>query len=286
MIKLIATDLDGTLLYPKKKLKLIIKKNIEFLQDYINDGNRVVVVSGRNFPIAKRLMKKLKTRIDMIACNGSAIFEDGKIVSEYPISYENIIKIYQENINNKDIISWIFMTDKSNMIIVPNKKNIFFHLGYRLGMILQFKYQGNYLFGEKYFLEMLKNKEEKIYKAMCIYGLGKKGVEKATKFLPIMNEKYGNTFEIVQSHESLEFMNKGINKASGLLEYIDNNNININEVAVVGDSGNDVPLFEIFPHSFVMMQARKEVKNKANTIINGVYEIKEYLNNKKIKKIE
>lgn len=278
MIKLIATDLDGTLLYPKKKIKLVIKKNIQFLQDYINDGNRVVVVSGRNFPIAKRLMKKLKARIDMIACNGSVIFQDGKIASEFPLKYDEVIKIYQDNINNKDIISWIFMTDKSNMIIVPNKKNLLFNLAYRLGMIMQFKYQGNYLFGEKYFLDRLKKQEEKIYKAMCIYGLGEKGVKKATKFLPQMKEKYGDSFEILQSHESLEFMNKGINKATALLEYIAQNNISLNEVAVVGDSGNDVPLFEIFPNSFVMMQANKEVKNKANTTIKGVYEIKKYLN--------
>lgn len=277
MIKLIATDLDGTLFYPKRRIKLLIKKNIEFLQDYINQGNKVVLVSGRNFQIAHRIIKKLKAQIDMIACNGSLLFQNGKIVIDNPMNHNDVKNMYEENLNNKDILSWIFMTDKNNMIIVPNGMNFIFTVAYRLGLIMQFKYRGSYLFGKKHVLKMLDNSNERIYKAMCIFGLGNKGIKKALINLDIMKAKYGEKFEIFQSHESLEFMNKGVNKATCLLKYIESENIQINEVAVVGDSGNDVPLFDVFPNSFVMEQAREEVKQKANNVIKGVYALEEYI---------
>lgn len=277
MIKLIATDLDGTLFYPKKRIRLLIKKNINFLQEYVNSGNKVVLVTGRNFHIIHRIMKRVKTKLDMIACNGSVVYKDNQIIVENPIDHEDVKRIYEDNFNNKEIISWIIMTDKNNMIIVPNKMNFIVTAFYRIGMIFQLKYRGNYKFGKKHLLKVLNNKDEKIYKAMCIYGLGKRGVKKATKAMPSLIEKYGDTFEVCQSHESLELMNKGVNKATCLLDYIKDINVKIDEVAVVGDSGNDIPLFEVFPNSFVMSQAHPDVKRKANNVVEGVYALKEHI---------
>ena len=94
---------------------------------------------------------------------------------------------------------------------------------------------------------------------------------------PKLLEKYGNVFEMYQSHESIELMNKGVNKATSLLKYIDRINLDINEVAVVGDSGNDVPLFQVFPNSFVMEQAHDDVKSHAKTEIIGVYALHKYI---------
>ncbi len=278
MIKLIATDLDGTLFYPKKKIKLLIKRNILFLRNFIEEGNKVVLVSGRNYQIADRINKKLKTSVDMIACNGSVVYKNSKIIEDSPMNHDNVKKLYLDNLDNKEIISWIFMTDQNNMILVPNKMGLFMTICYRIGMIFQFRYRGKYQFGKKHFFKMLKKQDQKIYKAMCIFGLGQKGIKKAANAIVGMKVRYGDKFEIFQSSESLEFMNKGVNKATCLLSYIEQENLSINEVAVVGDSGNDVPLFETFPNSFVMAQAEEDVKVKANTIIKGVYELENHFN--------
>ena len=116
MIKLIATDLDGTLFYPKKKIKLLIKKNIKFLKNYIESGNRVILVSGRNFHIVERIKRKLKNNVDMLACNGSALYKDGEVIEDSPMSHDDVKRLYEDNLENKNIISWIYMTDKHNMI--------------------------------------------------------------------------------------------------------------------------------------------------------------------------
>ena len=52
MIKLLATDLDGTLFYPKRKFTLMTRKNAKFLKDFYNAGGKVMLVTGRNYNIA------------------------------------------------------------------------------------------------------------------------------------------------------------------------------------------------------------------------------------------
>lgn len=56
MKKLLAVDLDGTLFYPQRRFALMTRKNLKFLKDFIADGNEVVVATGRNC----RMLKKLK----------------------------------------------------------------------------------------------------------------------------------------------------------------------------------------------------------------------------------
>ena len=54
-------------------------------------------------------------------------------------------------------------------------------------------------------------------------------------------------------------------------------NINYDEVAVVGDSGNDIPLFENFENSFVMAQAPEEVKQKAKVRLKSFNDLSNYI---------
>ena len=47
MGKVIATDLDGTLFYPKRRVRMIKSKSLKFLRRHIDNGGRLVLVSGR-----------------------------------------------------------------------------------------------------------------------------------------------------------------------------------------------------------------------------------------------
>ena len=124
---------------------------------------------------------------------------------------------------------------------------------------------------------MIENENARIYKVMAIYGLGKKATEKARIASKKFGEDLKNSFEVMWSTESIEFMNKGINKARALEKLIQELGIDKEEVAVIGDSGNDVPLFESFPNSFVMSHAHEEVKKKANVVIDGFYCLEKYI---------
>ena len=47
-MKILATDLDGTLFYPKDKKEMICKENLTFIRDFIDQGNKLVIVTGRS----------------------------------------------------------------------------------------------------------------------------------------------------------------------------------------------------------------------------------------------
>ena len=56
MSKLIAIDLDGTLFYPKKRIKLVSKENIRFLKWAKANGHEVVFVTSRNRQFVEKVL--------------------------------------------------------------------------------------------------------------------------------------------------------------------------------------------------------------------------------------
>ena len=279
MIKLIATDLDGTLFYPKKKIRLLTRHNKKFLTGYVKSGNKLCLVSGRNYPIANRIIHKIHANIDMIACNGAVIYQNGVVTKETPLDINLVKKLYEDNLNNELISSWIFMTNKHNMIIVPNGMGSIMKVGYRIGMIFQFRFHGAFLFGKRFWKKEMNDPNIKIYKAMAIYGLGNKAIEKARVESIKYQEEFKDTFSVCWSRESIEFMNKAVNKAIALKEVVAAYGYKDSEIAVVGDSGNDVPLFQSYENSFVMAQAHTDVKQYAHYEIEQVYNLENYIYN-------
>ena len=67
-----------------------------------------------------------------------------------------------------------------------------------------------------------------------------------------------------------------VNKAVVLKQVLDHYHIKEDEVMVVGDSGNDVPLFNNFPNSFVTKHAPEEVKKQAKYVVESVADLKSY----------
>lgn len=277
MIKFIATDLDGTLFYPKRRIKLLTKRNRNFIKQYISEGNEVALVSGRNHFISKRIQKKIKSSIDMVACNGSVVYRGNNLLVDFPMDHKQVYDFYLKNKKNKKILTWIVMTDQDNMIVVHNSLSSFLRVIYRLALLFQFRYNGKCKFGHRRFKKMIDNQNVKIYKVMAIYGLGKKAMERARLAAKDLANEYKNEFEVMWSKESVEIMNRGVNKASSLNYLINELGISKEDVAVVGDSGNDLPLFESFPNSFVMSHAHDEIKDKAKVEIDGFYCLEKYV---------
>ena len=105
--------------------------------------------------------------------------------------------------------------------------------------------------------------------------------EKKEKLAQAMTDEYLNIvngyLEATWSGEAIEFMKKGVSKANALKKLIDVLKLERNEVAVIGDSGNDVSMFKEFEHSFVMSHAPEEIKKFASTVVDNVYDLKNYI---------
>ena len=59
-VKLIATDLDGTLFYPKKRSHMVTKENRAFIHRFVGDGGRILLVTGRNAYFGEKVVEAEK----------------------------------------------------------------------------------------------------------------------------------------------------------------------------------------------------------------------------------
>jgi len=84
----------------------------------------------------------------------------------------------------------------------------------------------------------------------------------------------------------LEITSIKANKAITLKEYIKLNNIKEDEVAIVGDSENDIPLFDNFNNSFAMANGDERVLKLAKHIVNKVSDIRPFVLDKDNKLIK
>ena len=279
MIRAIATDLDGTLFYPKRRFRLISSANKQFIRNASADGKEIILVTGRNLFAPKKVDRKfaLKENISIVSCNGARVLYHGKEIYEKHIDKEKALKLYHFLSNCKEMKTLMMFTSDRHMFVDSSGLTPLCRFIGFLGMSFQGAYYEPFIIGKKKMLDMILNPEIKIYKIMPWFGLGKKGVDTARRVIEEFKKEFKDDFEMWFSGSAIEIMEKGINKAESLKKILEISNINHDEVAVVGDSGNDIPLFENFENSFVMPNAPEEVKQKAKVRLESFVDLTNYI---------
>lgn len=93
MIKLIASDMDGTLLNDRKELP---GDFFEVFDELERRGIKFTVASGRSFDAVAHLFpEEYRTRLDFICDNGANVIHEGKQVSVTPLdrpTFEQLIR--------------------------------------------------------------------------------------------------------------------------------------------------------------------------------------------------
>ena len=79
MIKLIASDLDGTLLH--NGAQKLTPRAIELIHELTQKGVHFVAASGRQYDNERRLFSEIKDEISYIGENGSICIHQGKVIS-------------------------------------------------------------------------------------------------------------------------------------------------------------------------------------------------------------
>lgn len=276
MAKILVTDLDGTLFYPKKRLGLIGKENLSFLREWIDAGNKLVLASGRNYKDADKIIKKIGRPAAFIGCNSSIIYEDGKIIHENLMNGHEVIRLMDRIESKFDPSNYVIMTEKFNTYIYSRKYKPSFRVIYPMYKWSQGRYGSPYKIVRKSkFINEIKN--GRIFKVMCFFGIGHKNSVRASIVAKYLS-KYEPNYEVNWSSISIEFNNKGCNKANGIKKYLEIHNYSKDDVYVIGDSGNDVCMFkEFYEHSFCMRHSNSSIKKYAKTIVDNVYNIKDYI---------
>lgn len=276
MKKILATDLDGTLLFPRKFFRFVPYRNRKFLRKYIDNGGRVVLISSRNVAFCQRVINKIKRPIDCIAQNSAVILHDGEVIRNqcFDLDLANeIIRIFHEEYQSKNCAIYI-VNEEDGLLVNPKKANFINRFGIFLWSYSYLWNREKIQFRSKIYQNVQKNGI--IYKLVISNGISKKSRRQGYDIAMALQERFPE-IEVAFSDYITEITPKDCNKAKGLLFYMNALGLTKEDFAVVGDSGNDIPMFEEFPLSFAMKHGYEYVREKAKYEIKRVRDLENYL---------
>ena len=260
MYKLIAVDLDGTLLDDNKEIS---KETIASIKEAANDGLYFVFSSGRPIITQMRFYNRIGINMPMIACNGAVIaYPDYNniIINEYFNKDILIDLVNYLNNKNKSFIAW------SNNGLYCNKVN---------------KYTTSYHDACKHAnveIKVIKD-YNKFYDLLINKMIVIDESDNIQIFLKDVKEDIRNKCNYFTSQSYfLEFVPSGIDKGIAiekLAKYLD---IKKEEIIAIGDGFNDLSMFEHAGLKVAMENASEYVKSQSNYITsnnnnNGVKEV-------------
>lgn len=247
MIKLIAIDLDGTLLTSDKKIH---DEDKEYLSRLIDNGIKVVVSTGRDFFSAREFFDK-EDRILYNTLSGNAIFDSfGNEIYSNHLSYETVKKLSTYGIDN--FIAHVNgYKDGYNTIMLrkPECETLK-------------KYISRYHFPVNFKEELSKDEE---YFSVIFVG----SLEYVTEIMnKIKNDIRDLKFYIMPATTvdvyMLEIVHANISKFSALERIFKKYNISSEEVMAFGDEENDIEMLRSVGHGYIMKNARDSLKRGFN----------------------
>ncbi len=276
MAKLIATDLDGTLFYPKKRIKMISKKSLLFLRNHIDKGGKLVLVSGRNSEYLKKVVRRINRPVDLIGCNAAYIMANNEVIKSENFEAKST-RIALEEIERDLPVKGFFIMSEDNRFVLRDKfANRVYRIAYKFWNFFQGVYREPSIVSKNQFYEIIDSGKAK--KIMIFFGIGKKNILRSKEANKYLVEKYSHLFEPSWSNEFIELSPKGCSKSLGLKYYADYININHSDVYVVGDSGNDISMFKEFPeNSFCMSHASLSVSKYAKHVIKSFDDLEKFI---------
>lgn len=238
MVKLIATDMDGTLLDENKNLPKDFYKLLDILE-YL--GIVFIIASGRSYLALKDMFGERSKTMNFICDNGAHIVINGKTI--YMSTIEDTVV--------KDIIK-----DCRKLGNVSPVLCCLHNIYYDKSVKEQFKREINNFYINYSDIDDVLNVNDDVFKiAIC-------DLKNPINYsYPILNQKYGKDFCVQVSGEFWQdIMNKGIDKGYALQIVQDKLNISIDETMAFGDFYNDIPLLERAYYSYVMENANEDMK--------------------------
>ncbi|EOT38964.1 MULTISPECIES: Cof-type HAD-IIB family hydrolase [Enterococcus] len=250
MIKMIAIDLDGTLLDTKKKIST---RNKVALAKAKAQGVKIVLCTGRPLRAIRPYLDELQLKESgdySITFNGGLVQKNdtGEVMAKSTLSYANVkelVELAQRLGLPLDVVSdevvYILPTD-------PQHESIYA----QLNPLLHFQ-----LFTVAELTEdLLYNKAVVAFEQTYLD-------QQLAKIPADFKERY----EIIKTRDVLlEFMPKGVTKAYGCQLLAEHLGITADEVMAIGDEENDLPMIEYAGLGVAMENAVPMVKAAADVV--------------------
>ena len=255
MIKLIVSDLDGTLLDHTRRIN---DSDLLAVKTAIGDGFEFCIASGRMYSEIKIIMQEFNSSYHAIGQNGATIHKkDLNLLTSSEFKADVSSRILQTTRHYDHFINFIHCTDDSFYITKRTDTS----LPYESRILTSCAVRGD--------LEEA-IKEDKISCSKISY-FGE--IDQLIQLKTELNSLFEGEIEtFISDKDCLDVMPLSVSKGVGLTLLIKELGLSPNEVACIGDSFNDLSMFAITEHSFAMSGSHVDVRNQANNVIHSVAE--------------
>lgn len=256
MYKLVAIDLDGTLLNDESKISSENKKTIISLKD---KGYQVLFASGRRYYSVKKVLSVIEKEKIIIANNGNIIRKttnDETIYSNY-LKYSHVKPAVEDGkeMGLHPVIHIDNYEEDIDMVIELEKKSEEYY---------------SYLYGKDRIRKLKNFNCMPDMNILSVVYLGNR--EKLKRFSDYINKTYETSYKtylmtnIESADALLEICSYDVSKWTSIVKHANLHGIKKEEIVVIGDDNNDVEMIKKAGLGIAMKNGIDEVKEVADII--------------------
>ena len=266
-IRVIATDMDGTLLDPKGQLDL---PRLEKILDKLDQCDiRFVIATGNEVHRMRQLLGHLADRVVLVVANGARIFENNELIQAQTWDDAMVDKALG-HFKGRECQDQFVVTAMNGGFV--KEGTVFTELDKFMTpeMIEKLYQRMNFVdeFDSNLFGGVLKM-------SMVV------GEERSESVLQEINDLFdGHVRAVSSGYGCIDILQDGIHKAWGLVELLKRWNLKPEQIMAFGDSENDIEMLEFAGISYAMENAEERVKEIATEVAPansqaGVYQVLE-----------
>lgn len=264
MIKLFVSDMDGTLLYDEADptSREISLENRNAVLKLHESGVRFMMASGRDHFYRTALEAVFGFQVDAIGMNGCNVVLDDQLLCDHGLTHQDTLDVL-DALQHSPV--------QSNFLGINSRGDyVFQHIDR-----LPFEH-----FRELALKGILKNvpaiplskwiKDPAHPPFNKLVGMVNT-IEERNTLLAYFQKHFSHRLDIIFSgRENIEIMPKDISKGSALLELMRLKGYGPKEVAVIGDSMNDLTMLQATPYSFAMSHSEDLIKEVSHYVVHSV----------------
>ncbi|NQX46794.1 HAD family phosphatase [Paenibacillus tritici] len=266
---LIALDMDGTLLNGEGEIS---KENKEAILHAQSLGHIVIIATGRSYMDAERQLRLADLECPVVSLNGAVVtLSDRSVAASTPLNKQDIIpalrwmneipELYYEVYTEDNVYVELDKRVQLEKLASLKEDEVPEELGWLLQAMIDQQFQQAAVTYVENMEEIWSKEENLIYKTL-VFSLNRELLKEAsTRFAAIPG------LIITASHvNNIEINHTDANKGAGVSLLAARYGIPAAQVAVMGDSYNDLPMFEMAGYKIAMENAAPVLKQTADFI--------------------
>ena len=266
-IKIVATDMDGTLLDPRGQLDL---PRLEKILDKLDHrGVRFVIATGNEVHRMRQLLGHLAERVVLVVANGARIFENNELLQAQTWD-DAMVDRALGHFKGRECQDQFVVTAMNGGFV--KKGTVFTELDkFMTPEMIEKLYQRM-----QFVDEFDSNLFGGVLKMSMVVG-----EERSESVLQEINDLFdGHVRAVSSGYGCIDILQDGIHKAWGLVELLKRWNLKHEQIRAIGESENDIEMLELAGISYAMENAEEAVKEIATKVAPansqaGVYQVLE-----------